>query len=92
MCLNYLSQDKFKMIKEEIKFDEKIKKFENDYKNNNENDDVNKKTILNLSYLLFHSDKSKDLPNKSNENFVRPNEPLVFECFKDEICKLKILF
>ena len=86
MCLNYLSQDKFKMIKEEIKFDEKIKKFENDYKNNNENDDVNKKTILNLSYLLFHSDKSKDLPNKSNENFVRPNEPLVFECFKDEIC------
>ena len=86
MCLNYLSQDKFKMIKEEIKFDEKIKKFENDYKNNNENNDVNKKTIFNLSYLLFHSDKSKDLPNKSNENFVRPNEPLVFECFKDEIC------
>ena len=86
MCLNYLSQDKFKMIKDEIKFDEKIKKFENDYKNNDENDDVNKKTILNLSFLLFHSDKSKDLKNESTENYIRPNEPLIFECFKDEIC------
>ena len=86
MCLNYLSQDKFKMIKDEIKFDEKIKQFENDYKNNNENEDVNKKTILNLSFLLFHSDKSKDLKNESTENYIRPNEPLIFECFKDEIC------
>ena len=86
MCLNYLSDDKYKIIKEEIKFDEKIKKFENDYKTSNENDDVNKKNILNLSYLLFHSDKSKSLKNDSNENYVRPNEPLVFECFNDEIC------
>ena len=86
MCLNYLSQDKFKMIKDEIKFDEKIKQFENDYKNNNENEDVNKKTILNLSFLLFHSDKSKNLKNESTENFIRPNEPLIFESFQDEIC------
>ena len=86
MCLNYLSQDKFKMIKDEIKFDEKIKQFENDYKNSEENDDVKKKTILNLSFLLFHSDKSKDLKNESTENYIRPNEPLIFECFKDEIC------
>ncbi len=85
MCLNYLSQDKFRIIKEEIKFDEKIKKFENDYKNNNEVDSVNKKTVLNLSYILFHSDKSKNLNNDTNENNSRTNEPLVFECFKDEI-------
>lgn len=85
MCLNYLSQDKFRIIKEEIKFDEKITKFENDYKNNNEVDSVNKKTVLNLSYILFHSDKSKNLNNDTNENNSRTNEPLVFECFKDEI-------
>ena len=85
MCLNYLSQDKFRIIKEEIKFDEKIKKFENDYKNDNEVDSVNKKTVLNLSYILFHSDKSKNLNNDTNENNARTNEPLVFECFKDEV-------
>ena len=85
MCLNYLSQDKFRIIKEEIKFDEKIKKFENDYKNNNEVDSVNKKTVLNLSYILFHSDKSKNLNTDTNENNSRTNEPLVFECFKDEV-------
>ena len=85
MCLHYLSQDKFRIIKEEIKFDEKIKKFENDYKNDNEVDSVNKKTVLNLSYILFHSDKSKNLNNDTNENNARTNEPLVFECFKDEV-------
>ena len=86
MCLNYLSQDKFRLIKEEIKFDEKIKKFENDYKNSNENDDVNKKTVLNLSFLLFHSNKGKDFKTDSSNNISRTNEPLVFECFKDEVC------
>jgi hypothetical protein len=86
MCLNYLSQDKFRLIKEEIKFDEKIKKFENDYKNSNENDDVNKKTVLNLSFLLFHSNKGKDFKTDSSDNISRTNEPLVFECFKDEVC------
>ena len=85
MCLNYLGQDKFKIIKEEIKFDEKMKKFENDYKNNNENDDINKKNVLELLYLLFHSDNSKVINNESNEIFDK-NEPLIFECFKDEIC------
>ena len=85
MCLNYLSQDKFRIIKEEIKFDEKIKIFENDYKNNNEVGGVNKKKVLNLSYILFRSDKSKNLNNDTNENNSRTNEPLVFECFKDEI-------
>ena len=86
MCLNYLSQDKFKLMKEEIKFDELIKKFENDYKNSNENDDINKRTVLNLCNLLFHSNKSKNLENDLNDNAVRTNEPLVFECFKDEVC------
>ena len=86
MCLNYLSQDKFRLIKEEIKFDEKIKKFENDYKNSNENDDVKKKTVLNLSFLLFHSNKGKDFKTDSSDNISRTNEPLVFECFKDEVC------
>lgn len=85
MCLNYLNQDKFNFMKEEIKFDEKIKKFEDDYKKSNEIDDANKKTILNLSFLLFHSDKSKDLQNDSNGTVIRENEPLIFECFKDEI-------
>ena len=87
MCLNYLSNDKFNIIKEEIQFDAKIKKFENDYKNNNEIDDINKKTVLNLTYLLFFSDKAKSFQNDSNGNGnnVKTNEPLVFECFKDEI-------
>ena len=84
MCLNYLGQDKFKIIKEEIKFDEKMKKFENDYKNNNENDDIHKKSVLDLINLLFHSDNAKDINNESNE-IVNKNEPLIFECFKDEV-------
>ena len=85
MCLSYLSLDKFKFMKEEIKFNEQIKKFENDYNNNNENDDVNKKTVINLCLILFHSDNSKDLNTNSNENFIKPNEPLIFESFRDEI-------
>ena len=85
MCLNYLSQDKFKIIKEEIQFDTKIKKFENDFKNNKDIDEINKKTILNLANLLFHSDKGKNFNDDSNGNNIKTNEPLVFESFKDEI-------
>ena len=59
MCLNYLSIDKFKMIKEDINFDEKIKNFEQEYENDKDNNNVNKKTVLNLSFLLFHSKEGK---------------------------------
>ena len=86
MCLNYLSIDKFKMIKEEINFDEQIKTFEEEYKNDNENNNVNKKTVLNLSFLLFHSDQGKELKNDINDNIKRKGEPLIFECFRDEVC------
>ena len=86
MCLNYLSIDKFKMIKEEINFDEQIKTFEEEYKNDDENNNVSKKTVLNLSFLLFHSDQGKELKNDINENIKRKGEPLIFECFRDEVC------
>ena len=48
MCLNYLSIDKFKMIKEEINFDEQIKTFEEEYRNDTENYHVNKKKIIDI--------------------------------------------
>ena len=86
MCLNYLSIDKFKMIKEEINFDEQIKTFEEEYRNDTENYHVNKKTVLNLSFLLFHSKQGKELKTEINENIKRKGEPLIFECFRDEIC------
>ena len=86
MCLNYLSIDKFKMIKEEINFEQKIKTFEEEYQKDNENNNVNKKTVLNLSFLLFHSEKGKELKKNINENIKRKGEPLIFECFRDEIC------
>ena len=86
MCLNYLSIDKFKMIKEEINFDEQIKTFEEEYKNDTENYHVNKKTVLNLSFLLFHSKQGKELKTDINENIKRKGEPLIFECFRDELC------
>lgn len=86
MCLNYLSIDKFKMIKEEINFEQQIKTFEEEYQKDNENNNVNKKTILNLSFLLFHSEKGKELKKNINENIKRKGEPLIFECFRDEIC------
>ena len=86
MCLNFLSIDKFKMIKEEINFDEQIKTFEEEYQKDNENNNVNKKTVLNLSFLLFHSKQGKELKNDINENIRRKGEPLIFECFRDEIC------
>ena len=85
MCLNFLSIDKFKMIKEEINFDGQIKTFEDEYKNDVENNNVNKKTVLNLSFLLFHSEQGKKLKNNINENIRRKGEPLIFECFRDEI-------
>ena len=85
MCLNFLSIDKFKMIKEEINFDGQIKAFEDEYKNDVENNNVNKKTVLNLSFLLFHSEQGKKLKNNINENIRRKGEPLIFECFRDEI-------
>ena len=40
MCLNYLSIDKFKLIKEEINFDEKIKNFEEEYEKENNDDNT----------------------------------------------------
>ena len=86
MCLNYLSIDKFKMIKEEINFEQQIKTFEEEYQKDNENNSVNKKTVLNLSFLLFHSEKGKELKKNINENIKRKGEPLIFECFRDEIC------
>lgn len=86
MCLNYLSIDKFKMIKEEINFEQQIKTFEEEYQKDNENNNVNKKTVLNLSFLLFHSEKGKELKKNINENIKRKGEPLIFECFRDEIC------
>ncbi len=86
MCLNYLSIDKFKMIQEEINFDGQIKTFEDEYKNDVENNNVNKKTVLNLSFLLFHSEQGKKLKNNINENIRRKGEPLIFECFRDEVC------
>ena len=86
MCLNFLSIDKFKMIKEEINFDEQIKTFEEEYQKDNDNNNVNKKTVLNLSFLLFHSKQGKELKNDINENIRRKGEPLIFECFRDEIC------
>ena len=86
MCLNYLNIDKFKMIKEEINFDEQIKTFEEEYRNDTENYHVNKKTVLNLSFLLFHSKQGKELKTDINENIKRKGEPLIFECFRDEIC------
>ena len=86
MCLNFLSIDKFKMIKEEINFDEQIKTFEEKYQKDNDNNNVNKKTVLNLSFLLFHSKQGKELKNDINENIRRKGEPLIFECFRDEIC------
>ena len=86
MCLNYLSIDKFKMIKEEINFEQQIKTFEEEYQKDNENNNVNKKTVLNLSFLLFHSEKGKEIKKNINENIKRKGEPLIFECFRDEIC------
>lgn len=86
MCLNYLSIDKFKMIKEEINFEQQIKTFEEEYQKDNENNNVNKKTVLNLSFLLFHSKQGKELKTDINENIKRKGEPLIFECFRDEIC------
>ena len=44
------------MIQEEINFDGQIKTFEDEYKNDVENNNVNKKTVFNLSFLLFHSE------------------------------------
>ena len=83
MCLNYLSIDKFKMIKEEINFEEQIKTFEEEYRNDTENYHVNKKTVLNLSFLLFHSKQGKELKTDINENIKRKGEPLIFECFRE---------
>ena len=71
------------MIKEEIKFDEKIKNFEDNYKNNKDIDDINKKNVLSLCFSLFHIDNSN--LSVSSENYFNPNEPLTFECFKDEV-------
>ena len=90
MCLNHLNQDKFNMIKEECKFDEKIKQFETNYVNNKDKNDVNIKTVLLLCKKFFHTktkgnvtDKDKD---KDKENVTKVSGPLIFECFRDEIC------
>ena len=77
--------DKFKIIKEEIKFEKKIKNFEEDYKKNTDNENINKNTVLNLSFTLFHMNKGKGESKNTKETHPKKKEPLIFECFKDEI-------
>lgn len=87
MCLNHLNQDKFNMIKDECKFNDKIKEFETNYVNNKDKNDVNIKTVILLCKKFFHTKEKKGTTDKENkENLTKVSGPLIFECFKDEVC------
>ena len=90
VCLKYLGKDKFKNVKDECKFNERIKDFIDYYSNiptNNEYEKIDKGIILKLSNGLFNIKDDKKEINYDEKfiQFEKQQKELIFECFQDEI-------
>ena len=90
ICLKYLGKNRFKKVKDECKFIERIKDF-NEYYNNikpsTEFEKLDKNTILDLSESLFNiKEDTKEINYESKfQEYDNLQKIIVFECFQDEI-------
>ena len=90
VCLKYLGKDKFKNVKDECKFNERIKDFIDYYSKiptNTEYEKFDKSTILDLSDSLFYiKDEKKEINYEEKFiKFEKQQKEIIFECFQDEI-------
>ena len=90
ICLKFLGKDQFKSVKDECKFNEKIKDFIDYYSKiptNTEYEKFDKSTILDLSDSLFYiKDEKKEINYEEKFiKFEKQQKEIIFECFQDEI-------
>ena len=90
ICLKFLGKDQFKSVKDECKFNEKIKDFIDYYSKiptNSEYEKFDKSTILDLSDSLFYiKDEKKEINYEEKFiQFEKQQKEIIFECFQDEI-------
>ena len=98
ISLSYLNKDKFSAIAEkECKFSTNIEEFVTEYSKkpvvDNENDEIDKRTVLDLCAHMFHPKdlSGNDLSQSLDYNDMRPDDKirefeneqgdLIFECF-----------
>ena len=104
ICLSYLSREKFSKTVEECKFVDKISDFVESYSKSNgtgkgqtnENDEIDRRTVLDLCAHMFHpKDKANEYSQTLEYNdmkcddkireFENEQGDLIFECFPDEV-------
>jgi len=89
VCLKYLSKERFKNIKDECNFNDKIEEFKEYFEKIkvNESEEDDKKIIIDLCKQLFNQNDIEE-EEKSKEDEIKEYEKiqgyLVFECFQDE--------
>jgi hypothetical protein len=96
ICLSYLSKEQFKVICEDHGFFDKISEFVEWYSKmpnvDNENGEIDKRTVLDLCAHMFHpKDVSNDMSQSMEYNDMKPEDKirefeneqgdLIFECF-----------
>ena len=101
ICLSYLNKEKFTQVAEaQCSFSSKIEDFVTEYSKipvvDNENDEIDKRTILDLCAHMFHPKDytGNDLSQSLDYNDMRQDDKirefeneqgdLIFECFQDE--------
>lgn len=99
ICLSYLNKEKFSVFAEQCAFADKISEFVEYYSKvpviENENGEIDKRTVLDLCAHMFHpKDMSNDLSQTLEYNDMKPDDKirefeneqgdLIFECFQDE--------
>jgi hypothetical protein len=100
ICLSYLSKERFSAQVEQCKFVDKISDFVEFFSQNNvsdnENDEIDKRTVLDLCAHMFHpkdvvadSSQSMEYNDMKFEDKIKEFEneqgDLIFECFPDEV-------
>ena len=100
ICLSYLSKERFSQHVEECQFVDKISDFVEYFSKNhvaeNENDEIDKRTVLDLCAHMFHpKDVGGDTSQTMEYNdmkfedkikeFENEQGDLIFECFPDEV-------
>ena len=100
ICLSYLSKERFSPQVEQCHFVDKISDFVEYFSQNNlsenENDEIDKRTVLDLCAHMFHpkdvvadSSQSMEYNDMKFEDKIKEFEneqgDLIFECFPDEV-------
>ena len=100
ISLSYLSKERFTPLVEQCQFVDKISEFVEFFSHNNvsenENDEIDKRTVLDLCAHMFHpkdviadSSQSMEYNDMKFEDKIKEFEneqgDLIFECFPDEV-------